>query len=218
MPTKAKTGKIRVEGVAVGVEVHRVEVDDRPDVVAQERQVELESGAEQDPVELVGGAVGEGHRRAVDRCHPRPHRDSALGDERQVLLGEGDTGGEQRRVGCGRAVLLRAATGFDDDLLELPVDLGRWQSLVRQRSVPREDAGVGRHTRGELRQHVPLAALCHHDGRAELSEFGGDLEGADGAARDENTPAEVGKRRRGSGRWRSLRPSRRTCRVRERLV
>ncbi len=52
---------------------------------------------------------------------------------------------------------------------------------------------VGRHSRGELRQDVPLPPLGDHDARrAELGEFGGDLEGADGTARDENTLAEVG--------------------------
>ena len=53
---------------------------------------------------------------------------------------------------------------------------------------------VGRHSRGELRQDVPLPPLGHYDARrAELGEFGGDLERADRAARHENTLAEVGK-------------------------
>ena len=60
---KARPGKIGMEGVAVGVQVHRVEIDDRPDLVAQERQVQIETGAEHDPVELFGRAVCERHGR-----------------------------------------------------------------------------------------------------------------------------------------------------------
>ena len=65
--------------------------------------------------------------------HPGAHGDSALGDQRQVLLAEGDAGGEERRVGRRRTILLRAAAGLDDDLLELAVDLrcrqaSRWRA------------------------------------------------------------------------------------------
>ncbi len=55
-----------MEGVAVRVQVHRVEVDDRADVVAQKRQVQLEPGAEHNSVELLGMPVGEGHGRVRD--------------------------------------------------------------------------------------------------------------------------------------------------------
>ena len=183
-----------MEGVTVGVQVHRVEVGDRPDLVTQERQVQLEAGAEQNSVELLGMPVGEGHGLVLDGCHPRPHRDSTLGYERQVLLGKGDAGGEQRWVRRRRSVLFRASTGFDNDLLELSVDLCCGQSFVREGSVSREDPIVGRHSRGEFRQDVALSALGHHDARrAELRELGSDLERADGTARDENTLAEVGK-------------------------
>src|SRR6185312_8459710 len=76
---------------------------------------------------------------------------------------------------------------------QLPVDLRGGQVLVRDGSVSREYPVVGGDTRGELRQHVPLPPLGDHDvGRAELGEFGGDLQGADRAARDEHTPAQVG--------------------------
>ncbi len=140
-----------MEGVAVGVQVHRVDADRRPDVVAQERQVELEAGAEQNPVELFSVSVGEGHGVALDSCHPRPHGDSALRHERKVLLSQRDTGGEQRWIGRRSAVLFRTSTGFDDDLLELAVDLCCGKGFVRQRSVPRENPAVGRHSRGEFR-------------------------------------------------------------------
>ena len=157
-----KTWQIRVEGVAVGVQVHRVEVDDRPNLVTEERQVQLEPGAEQNSVELLG-IRRRRSRSVLDRCHPRPHRDSTLGHQRQVLLGQGDAGGEQRWVGRRRSVLLRASTGFDNDLLELSVDLSCGQSFVREGSVPREDPIVGRHSGGELRQDVALSALGDHD-------------------------------------------------------
>ena len=76
-------------------------------------RLSVESGAEHDPVELLGTPVGERHGGVGDGFHPGAHRDSALGDERQVLLVEGDAGGEQRRVGRRRAVLLGAARGLD---------------------------------------------------------------------------------------------------------
>ena len=140
-----------MEGVAVGVQVHRVEADQRSNIVIQERQVKLESGAEQDAVELFGGSVGEDHSVILDACHPRPYRDSTLGYEGKVLLSEGATGGEQRWIWRRSAVLFRASTGFDDDLLELSVDLCCGKGFVRQRAVPRENPAVGRHSRGEFR-------------------------------------------------------------------
>ena len=180
-----------MEGVAVGIQMDGIDVDDRPDLVAQKRQVEFEPGAEQDPVEVCGRSVGERRRLAVDRLQPWPHRDSALRHQRQVLLGQGDAGRKQRRVGCGRTVLLGTATGLDHDLLQLPVDLGGRKNLVRQRSVPREDPTVRGNTRGEFRQDVALTPLGDHDGRAVLSEFRGDLEGADGTTRDQHALLQV---------------------------
>ena len=64
-----------MEGVAVSVKVHRVEVEDRPDVLDQERQAEGEPGAEHDAVELLGMTVGEGHGRVRDGLHPRSDHD-----------------------------------------------------------------------------------------------------------------------------------------------
>jgi len=53
---------------------------------------------------------------------------------------------------------------------------------------------VGGDSRGELRQDVPLPPLGDNGaGRAERGEFGGDLQGADRAARDEYTLAAVGR-------------------------
>ena len=126
----------------------------------------LEPGAEHDSVEVFGAAVGEGHRRSRDGLDPRAHRDSALGDQRQVLLVEGDAGGEQRRIRRRRAVLLRAAAGLDHDLLELPVDLRPRQGLVGEGAVPREDPVVRRDPGGELRQDVALSPLGDHDAAA----------------------------------------------------
>ena len=121
-----------MEGVAVGVQVHRIEVEDRPDIVAEKRQVQVEAGAEHDPVELLGVPVGECHGRVRDGFHPRTHRDSALCHERQVLLVEGDPGGEERRVGRRSAVLLGASARLDHDLLQLAVDLRVRERLVRR--------------------------------------------------------------------------------------
>ena len=60
------------------------------------------------------------------------------------------------------------------------------------RSVSREHSMVGGHSGGELRQDVPLPPLGDNDaGRAELGDVGGDLQGADRTARDENTLAAV---------------------------
>ena len=56
-----------MEGVAVGIQMDGIDVDDRPDLVTQKRQVQFEPGAEQDPVEVCGRSVGERRRLAVDR-------------------------------------------------------------------------------------------------------------------------------------------------------
>ena len=49
---------------------------------------------------------------------------------------------------------------------------------------------VGGHAGGELRQDVALPPLGDdHAGRAELGEFGRDLQGADRAARDQDALA-----------------------------
>src|ERR1700761_461401 len=131
--------------------------------------------------------VGECHGRIGDGFHPGAHRNSSLGHEWQVLLVEGDPGGEKRRVGRRCAVLLRTSASLDHDLLQLPVDLGFWESLTRECSVSREDPVIGRDSAGELREDVPLSPLSYYDVCcAELGEFGGDLEGADGAACHEN--------------------------------
>ena len=129
------------------------------------------------------------------RFHPRAHRDSALRDERQVVLTEGDTGGEQRRIGRRRTVLLRASSGLDDDLLQLPVDFGSGKA-TRSAKVPyrvniRWSEGTPAANFGS---DVALPPLGDHDAcRAELGEFCRDLEGADRAAGDENSLAAVGR-------------------------
>jgi hypothetical protein len=106
-----------------------------------------------------------------------------------------DPGGENRRVGRGCAVLLRTSSGLDHGLLQLPVDLGGWESLARESSVSREDPVIGWHSGRELRQDVPLSALGHyHASCAEQGEFRGDLEGADSAACDENPLALIWSR------------------------
>src|ERR1700744_1316641 len=136
--------------------------------------------------------VGERHGRIRDGFHPGTHRYSSLGHERQVLLVEGDPGGEQRRVGHRCAVLLRTSAGLDHDLLQLPVDLGCRESLTRQGSVSREDPVIGRDSAGELREDVPLSPLSYyHACCAALGEFGGDLEGADGATCHQNPLAPI---------------------------
>ncbi len=71
-----------MKGIAVGVQMYRVEVDDRPRLFTEERQAQFEAGAEQDPVELLGMTAVEGHGRAIDRCDPGPHRDSAFRNQR----------------------------------------------------------------------------------------------------------------------------------------
>ena len=71
---------------------------------------------------------------------------------------------------------------------------GGGQRLVGEGSVSREDPMVGGDARRELRQHVPLPALGDDDARrAELGEFGGDLESADRAARHQNPFAAIGR-------------------------
>jgi hypothetical protein len=90
------------------------------------------------------------------------------------------------RVWRRRSVLLRAAARLDHDLLQLPVDLRRGEPLGRDGSVSRKYSMVGGDSRRELRQHIPLTPLGDHDATcADLSEFGGDLQGADRAAGDE---------------------------------
>ena len=56
-----------MKGVAVRVHVHRVEVEDRANVLAQKRQVQIEPRAEHNAVELLGTPVGEGHGSVRDR-------------------------------------------------------------------------------------------------------------------------------------------------------
>jgi hypothetical protein len=46
-----------MEGVPVGVEVGGVQVEDSSDFLAEKRQVQVEAGAEQDPVEILGPAA-----------------------------------------------------------------------------------------------------------------------------------------------------------------
>ena len=94
-PDERQAGQIRVEGVPVGLEVDRVERDGGPDVVVEEREVEGESGAEDDAVERLGAAVAEGDVAPGHRRQPRPDPDPALGDEREVVLAERDPGREQ---------------------------------------------------------------------------------------------------------------------------
>ena len=55
-----------MKGVAVGIHVHRVQVEDRPDVVTEERQTQSVAGAEHDSVEVLGTLVGEGDGWASD--------------------------------------------------------------------------------------------------------------------------------------------------------
>jgi hypothetical protein len=71
-----------MKGVAVRVQVHRVEVEDRANVLAQKRQVQVEPGAEHNSVELLGIPVYKGHGRVRDGLHPRSYRDQALRHER----------------------------------------------------------------------------------------------------------------------------------------
>jgi hypothetical protein len=84
-----------MEGVAVGVQMHRVKVEDRPFVLGEERQAQIKPGAQHDPVELLCGTVGERHGRLRDGFHPRTHRDAAVRHERQVSPVEGDPGREE---------------------------------------------------------------------------------------------------------------------------
>ena len=181
-----------MERVAIGVQVHRIEVDRRRDLVAEKRQVQLEPGPEKNAVERLGIAVVEGHVQAGNRCQPGPYDNPTLRDQRKVLLAEGHAGGEQRRIRRRRAVLLGAAAGFHDDLLQLAVDLGLRQRLVGQHAVSGEDAMVRWHSGRELGQHIALSPLRHRDvGGAGLREFGGDLQSADGAAGDEDASASI---------------------------
>ena len=156
---------------------------------------QLEPGAEQDSVELFGVSVGEGHGR-------RPRRDVIHG--RTVIRPSATSGrycwarvtpaANSDGSGAGAPYCSGLPPASTTISLSCRSTSASGKSFVRQRSVPREDPVVGRHSRGELRQYVPLSPLGHHDARrAELGQFGGDFERADGAARDENALAEVGK-------------------------
>jgi hypothetical protein len=171
-----------MEGVAIRFQVHRVKTQDGPDLGTQKRHDQPEAGPEYDPVEPFRVSVRECHGRLIHRLYPRPDLDPTFGDKRQILLAEGDTGGEQRRVRRRSTILFRATTGLDHDFLELAVDRGRRQGVVRQRSVPREHPVIRRNSSGEFGQNVTLTPLTHHDaaGAAE-GQFGGDLQGADRA-------------------------------------
>ena len=184
-----------MQGMEVGVHVRGIEVESRPDLVVQEGQIELEASPEENSVELLRRAVGESHRRALDLGQPRPDGDTPLADEGQVVLVERDAGDRQRLCGSGRSVLLGAAAGLDDDLLELTVDLLSGECLLGEASIAREDAVIRRHACGELRQHVALSPLGHDHARGiVVHELRRDLESADRATRHEHPlpPVPVG--------------------------
>src|SRR6202043_686572 len=79
---------------------------DRP---ADERQRELETGAENDRIEGVAGSVGKAYGLAVDRFEPWPRSDSSF---RHQMPDNSATGSSRRRRRCRLASERQIARGF----------------------------------------------------------------------------------------------------------